>query len=572
MSPSEKSAAPPSGRAVPVFAGIAATLGLAAYSGSFRAALLPDDIRAILENPSIRELWPLSTPLSPALGTTLSGRPVANLSFALNYAAGGFDFFGYHLVNILILVASAVVLFALLKRTFASGKAGAVSGRRADLLSGVVALLWLLHPVATQITTQLSQRVESLMELFFLLTLYLSARGFASQKRRVAWHAAALSAFFLGLGSKEVIVTAPLVVLAYAWVFEGGPLLSHLKRNKALYLGFCALLLLMAWHVSRGEQETSARAPFARLDYLSTQSLVIFYYLRLIFFPSPLCYDHRLGLFSPSRAWPFLLALSVLILATAWLLRKRRPAGFALFFFLATLAPTSSILPLPQTMTDYRPHLGGAAMLAAAAVLLHHLARKLGPRAVTAIFIAGCALVPVFGGLTYARNLDYASPVTLWADTARKRPHNYMAHHNLGNALVDEGRYPEAIAAYDAAIRDNPFYFEAYLSRGVALARLGHYPEAEKSIRAALAIVPNYPEAHLSLGAVLLWSGRRNEALTEFQRAATLSPGYVNAHLNLGLLYRAMNRPQDARRELSEALRLDPSRTDVRAALKDAGR
>lgn len=568
VSPKPGLGAPPS----LIFFGTALVLGLFAYAPSFNSAILPDDVRAILENPSIRSLWPLSGPLSPSLGNSLSGRPVANLTFALNYAASGFHPFSYHLVNFLIHLFSSVTLFAILRRVLAVSvpkfKPDSEKGSRsATLLSGFVSLAWLLHPIATQAVTHLTQRVESLMIFFFFLCFYFSLRGFSSAKK-YAWHIPALAVFLLGLGTKEVMVAAPPLVLLYRLVIDGKPLFRELRSNFPLYAGFAAGLVLMAFHVSRGEQLTSASAPYGRLDYLVTQAVVIFHYLKLVAAPYPLCYDYRLPMLGLLRAWPFAVAAMALTALTIWLCLKRKPVGFALAWFLVTLLPTSSILPLPQPMTDYRPLLGSAGILAAFAACLYEAAVRLNRKsALVALISAGIAIIMIFGALTYLRNLDYKTSITLWADTARKRPKNYMAHHNLGNALAEAGRPDLAAGSFETATTYNPLYFEAYLSWGVALARLGKLDEAREKIERAIAIKPDYAEAWMGLGALAAFTGKTGQAISYFERAIAIKPDYVNAHLNLGLALRSLKRRAEAIRRLETALALAPDRADIRAEL-----
>lgn len=554
------------------FLGIAALVGLIAYAPGFRGAILPDDVRAILENPSILSLWPLSGPLSPPLGNSLSGRPVANFTFAVNYAIGGFNFFGYHLVNFFIHLCSSLVLFAILRRTFSSpGILPDETDRRVPvMLAGFTALAWLSHPIATQAVTHLTQRVESLMALFFLLTFHFSLKGFSSAKK-ARWHVPALGAFFLGLGTKEVIVAAPFLILGFRLVIDRVKLFGELRSNALLYAGFALGLLLMAIHVSRGEQMTSASAPYDRLDYFFTQTLVIFHYLRLTAFPHPLCYDYRLHVLGLSATWPFTAAFLALAAETCYLCAKRKPAGFALAWFLVILLPTSSFLPLPQTMADYRPYLSSAGILALAAVLAYSLARRFNSRVpMIAVIVTGCMIIAAFGILTHRRNLDYESAEILWADTAKKRPKNYLAHYNLGTVLLDQGRFIEAAGSFEKAVTYNHLYYEAFLSWGVALARMGRLGEAGEKIGKAVSIKPDYPEARLSLGSVLAWSGKTEEAIAEFKRALDLKPGYVNAHLNLGLALGSLNRREEAKRHLEAAHALAPERADISSALEKA--
>ena len=252
---SQPSAAVPATRSflIPALAALLVLAGAWAYAPSFSGVLLLDDISAIAWNPSTRTLWPPAESLSPPPGTTVSGRPVANWTFALNYAlapsdvrdvfapASGRDpagttarflrnVWGYHFLNLLIHLAAALALFGVMRRTLLSPRLRPRFEAAATWLAFVAALVWLVHPLQTQSVTYVVQRVESLMGLFYLLTLYCAMRGFASQPRW-PWHAAGVIFCALGMGTKEVTVTAPLIVLLYDRIFVAGSFRRALRQS-----------------------------------------------------------------------------------------------------------------------------------------------------------------------------------------------------------------------------------------------------------------------------------------------------------------------------------------------------
>ena len=171
-----------------------------AYSNSFSGPLVFDDIASITENASLRSWSPPWAPLIPqhGAGNTVDGRPVLNFSLALNYAAGGTAVAGYHLVNLLIHVAAALVLFGLVRRTLLLPRLAENFGRRSLPIAFATALLWALHPLQTESVTYIIQRAESLVSLFYLLTLYCFARGAVSPRPR-RWLAAGTGACLCGM-------------------------------------------------------------------------------------------------------------------------------------------------------------------------------------------------------------------------------------------------------------------------------------------------------------------------------------------------------------------------------------
>jgi protein O-mannosyl-transferase len=185
-------------------------IGAAIYWPTLSVPLLLDDIASIAENPSIRQLWPLGPALSPPADVGLGGRPIANLSFALNYQWSGTSVRGYHATNIAIHLAAAIVLFELIRLTVLRARPRPESAASVAI-AFAAALLWLLHPLQTQAVTYLSQRTESLMGLLYLTTLYAFAQGALRQSS--GWSVVAVASCALGMGTKEVMVTAPVIVL-----------------------------------------------------------------------------------------------------------------------------------------------------------------------------------------------------------------------------------------------------------------------------------------------------------------------------------------------------------------------
>src|SRR5262245_43870590 len=208
MPPTNKSPARADSRS-PLWIAALIVAVVATYANSFWGIFLLDDTRAIVENSRIQELWPL--------GPILSGpRPVVDLSLAVNYAISGVRPWSYHAVNLLIHLFATLTLFGLVRRTVLR-----INSERlkvgATPIAFATAILWAIHPLQTQAVTYVIQRSESMMAMFYLLTLYCFARGAIENRRE--WYAAAVVACALGMGSKAVMITAPVVVLLYDRAF-----------------------------------------------------------------------------------------------------------------------------------------------------------------------------------------------------------------------------------------------------------------------------------------------------------------------------------------------------------------
>jgi Tfp pilus assembly protein PilF len=503
-------------------------LGLAAYSNSFRGAFILDDQSSIVHNPSLSKIWPPWAPLiSPATGGT-RGRPIANLTFALNHRIGGLDVQGYHVVNLCIHILAGLALFGILCRTFVSPLMGPRIVPAARALAFAVSALWLVHPLTTESVDYLSQRTESLMGLCYLATLYCVVRGSESPSSR-AWYFLAVIASFLGMASKEVMITAPLVILVYDRTFLGGTFAAALKGRWGLYLGLAAscvpLGFLMAGLGSRGAGLGLGVGP---ADYAIFESRAVLHYVRLSVWPYPLIFDYGTDLGpGAAAAAPFVLIIVALVVGTLLLMRFRPALGFAGFWFFAILSPTSSFVPVAlQPVAENRMYLPLIAVIAVAAAGVFLL---MGRRSV-AVF---AAVLLFLGSMTYARNADYQSAIRIWRDTVARRPLNARAHANLGNALMEGGQTDLGMGELLEALRLSPDDADSNLDLGVALGNQGRFADAYPRIQKALTANPYIPEAHFDLGWLDAKTGREAEAIDQYTQAIALRPDYADAHCNI---------------------------------------
>jgi hypothetical protein len=337
---------------------------LAAYSNSFGGPFVYDDIPAILENTTIRNLWDA---FLPPPGTTTSGRPLVNLSLALNWAAGGAAVAGYHLLNLLIHLAAGLALFGVVRRTLA--KLGQTSS---VLPAAAAALLWTVHPLQTESVTYVVQRAESLMGLCYLLTIYCFIRSVDGPSGR-SWCWLAWAACLGGMASKEVMVSAPLMVWLYDRTFVAGSFRAAWLARKRFYAALASTWLLLGICVA---STGGNRGGTVGLDvgvqgwsYGLTQFRAAAHYLRLAVWPQPLVFEY--GTFWES-GWQAVLPSAALVLAlllgTVVALVRSPVLGFAGAWFFVMLAPTSLVPGTTQMIVEHRMYLSLAAVVVTAAV------------------------------------------------------------------------------------------------------------------------------------------------------------------------------------------------------------
>jgi tetratricopeptide (TPR) repeat protein len=546
---------------------ILATGTLAIYCRTLSVPLLLDDIGSIGDNLSIRSLWPPWPALSPPAGAGVVGRPLLNLTYAVNYAAGGASVAGYHIVNILIHVLAAWTLFALLRRTLRSPVMAGRFGPASTVLALAASAIWAWHPVQTESVTYLSQRAESLMGLFYLLTLYFFARGAQTGEEGggLVWYSFSILACVAGTATKEVIVTAPLLVFLYDRTFIAGSFAGAWRRHWPIHSALAASLFLLGW-LMIGIQSRGVGFSWA---YGVVECRVVVKYLLLSFWPHPLVFDYgKFAAASLSQVWPFALVLASLLSLALFALRRCPPLGFAACWFFLILAPTSSILSILESpMAENRLYLPLAAV--ASLVVLGAFALA-GRRclAVLGLAAAGLALAAAH------RNQVYSSDRALWADTVAKVPSNVRALNNLACiVLVSENRTQDAIAGFEEALRLRPDFTEAHNNLARALTNVpGRLNEAIAQCEEALREYPDYAEAHCTLGfALAKVPGRLNDAIAQYREAIRLKPNLVEAHENLGNAWYSMpGRLDDAIGEYRAVLRLKPDSAEAHFNLGSA--
>ena len=553
-------------------AGIAAA-GIWAYSNSFSGAFVFDDTPAIVENPHIRSLWPLTRAMSAPAQVTVSGRPVAALSFAVNYALAPADvrdvmtptadvptfgvdarfkrnLWGYHAFNLAIHLCAGLVLFGVVRRTLLSPRMRDRFAAASTPLAFAVALLWIVHPLHTESVTYLVQRVESLMGLFYLLTLYCAIRAWeetdSSASRR--WSIAAIAACALGMGTKEVMVSAPLIVAIWDFVFLSGPRpMAQGPRGQGqtrwpLYFALASTWLILIVLVAiepRGRSVGFGLEGWTAWSYLLTQSQVIVHYLTLAVAPLTIVIDYGWPrVTSLAQVWPQVLFLSVAVALTILGAVRRYPLGFAGAAFFLILAPSSSVLPIvTEIAAEHRMYLPLAPVIATIVIGIHAIGQRLlaplparhsarRAASLVALFaIAGIALA--FGAMARQRNLDYVSQEVLWRDAIQKRPVNPRARITYGLELLKQRRHAEAEAQLRTAVGLDERNASAQLNLGVVLCSAGKFDEGIERLARALSLNPEYTQVYGNLGEAYASQGRMQSALKYFLLALQKEPDDV---------------------------------------------
>ncbi len=535
---------------------------IAAYCSTLGSPFVLDDLPSIPGNPSIRH-W--GTALAAPVQSSTLGRPLLNLSFALNYWISGHAVWSYHALNLACHTACALVLYGIVRRTLAKPQ-----GSMAIPIAGGAALLWALHPLNTEAVTYTVQRAESLMGLFMLLTVYLFIRFTdGASKRPWIFGAFSVVSCLLGMATKEVMVAAPLIVWLYDRTFVAGRFQLALRIRWRYYLSLAATWIVLGTLVfnAHGRGGTAGLGNgVSSWSYLLTQAHALAHYLRLSLYPHPLVFYYGEGLVTdPRDVLPEAILVSGLLAATIVALRRRPVLGFLGATFFLVLAPSSSFVPvITETVAEHRMYL---ALIPVIVMGILSAYRLLG--------IAGLLIVPplavCLGVATYARNQAYHSALELWSVTVRDDPGNPWARNNLGCELdTIPGRTPGAIAEFETALRLRPQHAEAHYNLANDLRLIpGRREEAIAHYEAALKFDPNFPKAHNNLATLLTQDpAHLGDSIYHYREAIRLYPGYAEAHFNLGNAWSMIQgHERDAIEEYTIALQLRPDYAEAHNSL-----
>ena len=543
----------------------------AAWANSFAGPFVFDDLPSLLDNPSIHQL---STGLfPPGGGLTVSGRPVLNLTFALNYALSREAVGSYHAVNLGIHLLAALTLFGLIRRTLRLPALAPRCAADADWLALAITLLWAVHPLQTESVTYIVQRAESLAGLFYLLTLYCFSRS-ASSAHPARWFAASAASCLLGALTKESTATAPLLVLLYDRTFVSGSFRGAWLRHRSFHVALMTNWLVLAGLVfataNRGGT-TGFGTPVAAWQYALIQLHAVAHYLRLSFWPHPLVFDY--GPFQAVPVWPVVAGAALVVpgvLLTAWALWRCPVLGFPGAWFFLQLAPSSSLVPIAsQIMAEHRIYLALAGVVTLAVLALRRCVGKFFPWV-----FAILALASLFG--TVQRNTAYASPLDLWTRTSDDFPSNPRANLNLGQCLANDNRWTEAARQFEAALGLQPNYVAAHYNLALVYTQMGRLNDASTHFAFALRLNPDLAEAAYDWGTALANAGRAAEAIGKFQHALRLDPNDARFHYNLGNALVTLGRAAEAIPHYRTAVRLAPihanAHFNLANALFEAGR
>ena len=531
---------------------------LLAYWPVYSAGFIWDDDDYVYNNPYLKDLKGLAT-------FWLDGRampqyyPMVFSSFWVEYQFWGLNPHGFHVINVLLQIVVALLLW----RVLASLK---VPG------AWLAAALFALHPVQVESVAWVAERKNVLSTAFYLTAAlaYLRFAGLIGPptdppQRRYYWVALAL--FGAALLSKTVTCSLPAALILVIWWKQGRLVRRDILPLLPFFLVGLVLGLHTAWlektHVGASGVEWS----LTLLERCLVAGRVLWFYASNLVCPLHLTFMYPRWVINAGVWWQWLFPLGAAgVVAGLWLARNRIGRGplVAVLFFAITLFPASgfiNVYPMRFSfVADHFQYLACVGLIALGAARLCQY-----PKFVPGAILALCGL------LTWNQCAIYQDLPTLWADTLAKNPACWMAHTNLGWLLAAQGQFPEAEAQYQASLAINDRVEDTHYNYGNLLARTDRLPEAVVQYQQALQLAPDRAAFHSNLGVVLLRLKRTDEAIAEDRQATILDPNVMSYHYNLANALLAQHQTNEAVAEFQRALQLAPDSALVKRRLHALG-
>ncbi len=518
-------------------------VGTIIYANSLHNPFIFDDEFFIVRNPYIHHFSNFK-----AIVDYLPRRWVGTWTFALNYALGGFNVWGYHAFNILIHISCGLVVWWFFCLILSAPKFRSLPiAAEKEKLALWAALIFITHPVQTMAVDHITQRYASLAALFYLTTLSLYFKGRLSQEKTRWWFfiASAITGY-LGIFTREAVVTLPLAIILCEILILGNP--KETKTNSKKYWLLTGLIVFITgivsffYHFNIIELLTKTQLvsqshqgeTITAFTYFLTEFRVILIYVRLLFWPVGLNFDYDMPLSYSFREPDVLVSclFIILLLTYAARVKSRYPlVSFGIFWFFLTLSVESTIFPLSYMITEYRLYLPLFGICISFVYVMRTLIQN--KKVFTALITT---MVLILSLLTIQRNTVYKSEVSLWTDTIKKSPFKSRPYTNLGAAYSRLKEYPQAIKYLRRAIELEPDNYDALTDLADVYAINRVFDKAIAINEQLLQRKPSAP-VYSNLGLIYYTMGDLNKAQEYFNKARSINRYYQEACFNLATLF-----------------------------------
>jgi tetratricopeptide (TPR) repeat protein len=549
-------------------------ISMLAYFNSLKGSFQFDDI------PLIKSHWLANTdaffdhPQSGQIGN----RPVLYWTFALNNQLARHQVFGFHLFNLALHIGVTLLIF------FTIWRARYLQNEYGWVFPLTAALLFSLHPLNTDSVSYISSRSSLLATFFYLLTLYIFLNLFCPGKitqlaKKLILSLLVLSGIYLSVASKLIGATLPLMLVIWYWCFIGHKQYPNFHKtvlnNRSVSIGFIFVAIISCTVILFGDPWIYMPLDqgfelFGRVPYLMVQlKVIVFYYLKLFYFPFNLNVDSGFSFSSPTTdstiIFSGLIILAIILAVLKW---RNVWMTVGVFWFFITLAPTSSFIPLNDLAVEHRMYLPmslGLSLIAGVGV-------KTLPALLRLRLLV--VLLVLLGVTTATRNADWVSELSLWKDSVTKNPLSPRPHNNAGKAYYEKGDLARASYHFEKSVANIPRFVanqyniqnpESFLARRSTVA--GTDGENKLESPGSLKIMAELVEPHYNLASVYLDQGRLDEAEKEYLKTQALRPGHFSSKIGLSSVYNQKGLYDQAVSMLEQAIQENISSSDHGFAL-----
>ncbi len=548
-----------------------------------------DDHKNFLGNPHYRGLgwihlrWMWTTHLGHYI-------PLTWMTLGLDYVLWGMNPLGYHLTNLLLHAANAVLFYFVAFRILGLGLPDPGDRRQADLVlsAGFAALVFAIHPLRVESVAWVTERRDVLSGLFYLSAILIYLRTCERGERGRGWYWAAVGLFACALLSKSMVVNLPIVLLildVYPLRRLGGAIGWWSEPARRVYvekIPFVLLATAAAAIAVMAQLSVHAAASLAQLSVpgrVAVSAYGLSFYLWKMVVPLNLSPLYPLSPIVNPWAMPFVLSYTMVLAITAIALALRRrvpglPAAWSAY--VVVLLPVLGIFQSgPQIAADrytYLASLGWAILAGACLLFCWRISRTSTTGTPTTLPIAGVAICVVagLGVLTWNQVHIWHDSERLWTYTVAIHPNSSLAQFSLGIVLSAQGKPTEAIEHFQKGLQLRPDEPSAHTNLGVALIQQGKLADAIEHFRQAVRIYPDDALAHTNWGSALIDLGKPSEAIEHFQQALRIHPDDALAHTNWGSALIDLGKPSEAIEHYSKALRITPGLAEAQNGLGQA--
>ncbi len=558
------------------------------YANSMTADFQLDDQRRIVQNESIK-IDKLTIAQLMQSARAYPTRPVASISFGLNYYFGKTDVFGYHAVNVAVHILTAVFLYLFIKRTLTLPALWPRYNTRILFIAAGSTFLWATNPVQVQAVTYIIQRMASMAGMFYVMALYfyLIGRTGKVRKTRLLGYGACFFAAFLAVGAKENAVMLPVSIWLFDFLLIQGVRRETIKRNFIIAVVILTGAAAAAFIYIKGDLSTLIRLyedrPFTVTERLFTQPRIIIFYISLLLFPHPgrlnITHDFSISrsLFDPVTTLLSMAIIAGILILFAFIAKRRPLLSFAAFFFFINHVVESTIIPL-ELVFEHRNYIPSMLFFIPIVIVIDRLFGFLSNgRRFAVLFVVTVVVSQSY--FTLLRNFDWQTELRLWGDSVAKAPNlsrnrvQYAAnlmkaglleeaiaevkkaieinrfvrvnnkavpYFILANYYLNQEKTDLAIGEYEKAISIDPtigIYFKNY---ALALMETGAFEEAMANMKRYINIAEedeiNITSAYYPLGMAQLLLGRFSEAAESLKKVLSLNPQSAKANFGMGIL------------------------------------